>query len=258
MRYRIAQAAELSGVPATTIRYYEEQGLIRPADRAANGYRTYDDRDVARLRFVSRARALDLPVDDLAELVELWEGDRCAPVAQRLHDQVAGRLADTRQRMAALAELAGDLQQVLARLQDPPHDGPCVEGECVCLGEGTSPVHTSLPLVESADPDAEPIACTLDPASMPGRMEDWQRLLEQAVGREPIPRGVSLAFPMDADLARRLTALAAAEHDCCSFFEFTLRVTAGGLRLEVTGPPDAEPVITGLFGVAGPPEPART
>lgn len=135
MGYRIAQAAALSGVPSTTIRYYEDQGLIRPADRAANGYRTYDDRDVARLRFVSRARALDLPVDDLAELVELWEDEECAPVAQRLHDQVADRLADTRRRIADLEALAADLQAVLARLQHPPHDGPCIEGECACLAD---------------------------------------------------------------------------------------------------------------------------
>ena len=137
MAYRISRAAELSGVPATTIRYYEDEGLIRSPARAANGYRTFDDRDVARLRFVNRARALALPVDDLAELVELWEDEECAPVAQRLRDQVAARLADTEQRIASLTALADDLQQVLARLQDPPHDGPCVEGECVCLDDGT-------------------------------------------------------------------------------------------------------------------------
>ncbi len=133
MGHRIAQAAELSGVPATTIRYYEDEGLIRPAARASNGYRTYDDRDVARLRFVSRARTLGLPVGDLAELVELWEGQECGPVADRLRDRVADRLADTRQRIDELSSLAEDLQQVLDRLEDPPHEGPCVEGECVCL-----------------------------------------------------------------------------------------------------------------------------
>lgn len=142
MGYRIARAAELSGVPATTIRYYEDQGLIRPAARADNGYRTYDDRDVARLRFVGRARALDLPVDDLAELVELWEDEECAPVAQRLHEQVADRLADTRQRIRSLTALAGDLQRVLARLERPPHDGPCVEGGCVCLDDAVEPTTT--------------------------------------------------------------------------------------------------------------------
>lgn len=135
MGYRIAEAAALSGVPATTIRYYEDQGLLRPATRAANGYRTYDDRDVARLRFVSRARGLELSTRHLAELVALWDDDRCAPVADRLRDRVADRLADTQQRIASLESLADDLQQVLSRLHAPPHEGPCVEGECVCVAD---------------------------------------------------------------------------------------------------------------------------
>ena len=253
MGYRISRAAELSGVPATTIRYYEDQGLIRPAARAANGYRTYDDRDVARLRFVSRARALDLPIDDLAELVELWEGQQCAPVAQRLRDQVADRLTDTQQRIASLAALAGELQQVLARLQDPPHDGPCVEGECVCLDAGPAPANPpGLPLVDGTDSHGHPIACTLAPDQMPGRMDDWHQLLDLAVTQEPVPDGVSLRFPPDPNVAAELTRLAAAEHDCCSFFDFHLHVTADAVALRVTGPADAQPVIAAVFGASGP------
>lgn len=256
MGYRIAQAAELSGVPTTTIRYYEDQGLIRPARRAANGYRTYDDRDVARLRFVSRARALDLPPDDLAELVGLWEHDRCAPVAQRLRDQVTERLADIQQRIAGLAALAGDLQRVLARLEQPAHEGPCVEGSCVCLDDDpTSAPATALPLVGTDADGGEPIVCTLDPDHMPARMDDWQHLLARAVGQEPIPGGVSLQFPVDTDLAGRLTALAAAEQGCCNFFQFTLHVTADALHLQVTAPSHAQPVIASLFGT---PEAAET
>lgn len=48
MSHRIAGAAGRGGVPATTIRYDEDQGLLRPAARTANGCRTYDDRDVER------------------------------------------------------------------------------------------------------------------------------------------------------------------------------------------------------------------
>lgn len=257
MGYRIAQAAELSGVPATTIRYYEDQGLLRPADRAPNGYRTYDDRDVARLRFVNRARALDLPTDDLAELVELWEHDRCAPVAQRLRDQVAERLADTQRRLAGLAALAGDLQRVLSRLQHPAHDGPCIEGQCVCLHDDPTTPAPSLPLVNASDGD-EPIACTLDPDHMPARMDDWQQLLAWASGQHPIAGGVSLQFPIDADLAGRLTTLAAAEQGCCSFFTFALQVTADAMHLQVTAPPDAADMVVSLFGTPGPAVPATT
>ena len=52
----IGQAAEKSGLPTKTIRYYEEIGLVTPSARRPNGYRDYDTRDVHALRFVQRAR----------------------------------------------------------------------------------------------------------------------------------------------------------------------------------------------------------
>lgn len=134
MPYRIAEVADLTGVPATAIRYYEDQGLIRPAERALNGYRMYGDRDVARLRFVSRARNLDLPVADLRDLVELWDDDDCSVVADHMRSQVARRLRETKDRIADLQALAGDLQQVQVRLGQAPHTGPCDDG-CVCLDQ---------------------------------------------------------------------------------------------------------------------------
>lgn len=54
----IGTVAKKPGVPPKTIRYYKSIGLIRLADRASNGYRTYDDLDVQTLRFIIRARSL--------------------------------------------------------------------------------------------------------------------------------------------------------------------------------------------------------
>lgn len=68
----IGEAAEVSGVPAKTIRYYESIGLIRPATRASNGYRHYGETDVQMLRFVSRARGLGFSVKDVGELLALY------------------------------------------------------------------------------------------------------------------------------------------------------------------------------------------
>lgn len=132
MRYRIAEVAELTGVAATAIRYYEREGILDPADRAPNGYRTYGDRDVARLRFVSRARNLDLPVADLRQLVDLWDGEDCSMVAARMREQVAQRLRDTQRQIAELMALASDLEGVQTRLQETPHAGAC-DDQCICL-----------------------------------------------------------------------------------------------------------------------------
>ena len=54
---QIGRVAERSGVPAKTIRYYEEIGLISKPERTAGGYREYDKQDVDILRFVSRAQS---------------------------------------------------------------------------------------------------------------------------------------------------------------------------------------------------------
>jgi MerR family copper efflux transcriptional regulator len=54
----IGQAAARSGVPPKTIRFYEGKGLIAPAERLNNHYRSYDDNDIRTLRFIQRARSL--------------------------------------------------------------------------------------------------------------------------------------------------------------------------------------------------------
>ncbi len=69
----IGEAAAQSGVPAKTIRYYEEIGLIQPARRADNGYRAYRAPDVHMLRFVQRARSLGFSVRDCRQLLQLYQ-----------------------------------------------------------------------------------------------------------------------------------------------------------------------------------------
>jgi MerR family copper efflux transcriptional regulator len=60
--YRIAEVADMIGVPATTLTYYEDAGVVTGPPRGDNGYRAYSDRDVDRLRFVARARRLNVRI----------------------------------------------------------------------------------------------------------------------------------------------------------------------------------------------------
>lgn len=68
----VGDAAQRSGLPAKTIRYYEEIGLISPR-RAGNGYRDYSSDDIHRLAFLRRARNLGFSIDDCRQLMALYQ-----------------------------------------------------------------------------------------------------------------------------------------------------------------------------------------
>ena len=68
----IGEAAEHSGLPAKTIRYYEDIGLVL-ADRKENGYRAYDAMHIHKLRFLKRSRSLGFGVEECRQLLSLYE-----------------------------------------------------------------------------------------------------------------------------------------------------------------------------------------
>lgn len=111
MSVTIGEAASRSGVPAKTIRYYEQIGLIGAAERGANLYRSYTDADVEMLRFIGRARRLGFSVQDLKQLVALYrDRGRASADVKALALQHIGRidrkLAELRTVRSALADLA--------------------------------------------------------------------------------------------------------------------------------------------------------
>ena len=67
----VGTAARRSGLPAKTIRYYEDIGLIRPA-RTQNGYRDYTGDDIHRLTFLRRARGLGFSIENCRQLMALY------------------------------------------------------------------------------------------------------------------------------------------------------------------------------------------
>ncbi|AGI70594.1 HTH-type transcriptional regulator HmrR [Octadecabacter arcticus 238] len=68
----IGEIATRSGLPAKTIRYYEEIGLIKPL-RDTNGYRAFRQQDLHKLTFMGRARALGFSIEDCRNLLALYE-----------------------------------------------------------------------------------------------------------------------------------------------------------------------------------------
>ncbi|MFJ3310391.1 heavy metal-responsive transcriptional regulator [Streptomyces sp. NPDC086549] len=254
MTYRISQLAERSGVPATTLRFYEDAGLL-PADRTPSGYRVYGEDAVERLAFISSAKLLGLALEEIRELLDVREEGVCASVRARMLPLVAGRIAETDGRIAELRAFLAHLAGVHADLSGPAPAGACGPG-CGCTTSTPTSAAGPVPITLSVtrlSPDAEPwrdaqVTCTLGGAELGERTEQWQQLVGKAEGREDIPDGVRLIFPAGAELAGELAALAAAEQGCCAFFDFTLHLTPTALHLDVRAPESAAGMLADLFG----------
>jgi MerR family copper efflux transcriptional regulator len=96
----ISQAAQRSGVPPKTIRYYESVSLISPAARGENKYRSYGDRDIEILRFINRARGLGFSLKEVKKLLELYR-DRKRP-SREVKRLALQHIGDLDQRIAHL------------------------------------------------------------------------------------------------------------------------------------------------------------
>ncbi len=128
----IGEAARRSGLPAKTIRYYEETGLIAPAARAENGYRDYAETDVHKLRFVRHARSLGFSVEVCTQLLSLYEDKNrhsadVKAIAQEHLDEVDAKIKE-------LQELRSTLSHLVEHCHgDDRPDCPILEG----IAEGT-------------------------------------------------------------------------------------------------------------------------
>ncbi len=94
----ISDVADQTNLPAKTIRYYEDIGLVRPA-RSDNGYRVFADRDLHKLRFLGRARALGFSIEDCRVLLALYEDDTRSSadvraIAKRHLVEIEDKIAD--------------------------------------------------------------------------------------------------------------------------------------------------------------------
>lgn len=110
----IGIASEQSGLPAKTIRYYEDIGLLKP-DRGDNGYRDYSTSDVHRLRFVQRARGLGFSVAECRQLLSLY--DDTGRESADVKEIATAKLVEIDRK---IAELKG-LRDVLSHLVEHCH-----------------------------------------------------------------------------------------------------------------------------------------
>jgi len=129
----IGDVAALSGLPAKTIRYYEDIGLVKPL-RSSNGYRTFRESDAHKLAFLGRARALGFTIEDCRNLMALYEDDHRASaevkeIAEHHLERIDEKVSELMEMRATLAHLvdacAGDHRPdcpILANLAKTPDE----------------------------------------------------------------------------------------------------------------------------------------
>lgn len=251
---RISQLAERSGVPATTLRFYEASGLLR-AGRTGSGYRVFGEEAVARLAFIDAAKRLGLPLEEIAELLTVWEAGACAQVKADLRPRIAARLAEAEQRSAELTGFAAALQGALAHLDALPDRAEPCDPQCVFLAPT---LRAEVPRVVDvrlsadrfeAQAEAErwrtaPVACGLSGQEMRERAAQWSAVLAGAM-RAEIFEGLRLTVPVER--AAQVVALAVAEQECCAFFDFRFQLDGPRLHLEVRAPSDGAALLAEVF-----------
>ena len=109
---RIGALAAAAGVHVETVRYYQRRGLLRTPGRPAGGIRRYNDDDLARLRFIRRAKALGFSLRDIRALLQLDE-QSCAEVRE-----IAGKnLSEIRSRIRDLESVATALERMVRQCE---------------------------------------------------------------------------------------------------------------------------------------------
>lgn len=122
----IGDVSNQTGLPAKTIRYYEDIGLVKPL-RDDNGYRRFRSQDVHKLNFLGRARALGFTIEDCRTLMALYEDETRASadvkkVARAHMAQIEAKISDLNAMRDTLSHLidacAGDDRPDCPILQD--------------------------------------------------------------------------------------------------------------------------------------------
>ena len=119
---KVGELATRAGCDAQTVRFYEHEGLLEAPPREASGYRRYDERHLARVRFIRHCRELDLPLSEVRQLLAFaaQPSQSCGPVNALLDSHIAL----VQQRIHALQALEVQLL-ALRRSCDGSSAQPC-------------------------------------------------------------------------------------------------------------------------------------
>ncbi len=130
---KIGEVARLVGVPAKTLRYYEDIGLLSPAGRTDSGYRIYGWRELKQIEFIRRAKLMGLSLVQIRGLVEIAEEGMPSGVLRHLDELLERKLEETERRLEELRAFQESLLEYREQATLAKEQGTC---RCAERGEG--------------------------------------------------------------------------------------------------------------------------
>jgi DNA-binding transcriptional MerR regulator len=131
--------ARATGNTVRTIRFYEEEGLLKPAVVSDGGHRRYTEEDLERLRLISDLRELGLSLCEIRSILELRAGcSNAAEFAMRFQQVLVGHLEQAQKRLERLKRVKKELYDALTSLQERLSSSGVEQCPCaVAEAEGT-------------------------------------------------------------------------------------------------------------------------
>ncbi|CAM3732148.1 MULTISPECIES: MerR family transcriptional regulator [Pseudoalteromonas] len=124
---KVAELAKSLGTTADTVRYYTRLGLLKPA-KSVNGYKSYSNKEVSRLKFILSARNLGFSVADIKEIInESEDGKSACPLVRSL---IKERLEETEKQFQAMLALRGKMSSALSQWEEMEDKAPTANMVC--------------------------------------------------------------------------------------------------------------------------------
>lgn len=115
----VGDLARLSGKTVRALHLYEELDLLHPVGRSKGRYRLYSQDALVRIRWIGKLQEMGLSLHEIRAVAREVEGDAPAPdVAVRMREVYTQKLHETRQQLAKLHALEGELQRTLEYLAE--------------------------------------------------------------------------------------------------------------------------------------------
>jgi DNA-binding transcriptional MerR regulator len=121
---QIGQVAARTELSITTVRHYDEVGLVTPSARSAGGFRLYTDADVERLLVIRRMKPLGFTLADMKELLDSLDvlddpdaGEEARASASESLDECRAKTAESATKLRRHLAYAEELSELLARVR---------------------------------------------------------------------------------------------------------------------------------------------